>query len=210
VATGFGRAVARGALQTAETLGMQLRAYQFAPGQAAVVAEQVPDADVLLVAGSFQDELGAARRLLSRRWRAAAFVGAGVEEVLAPLGSAREGLLGPCQWLARAALPPAEGPDAAWFVQAYRDAAGGDPEYPAAAAFAAGVVCARCLREAGTADDNALLTAANRLSTTTLFGSFRLDPNTGLQAGHQVLVVQWQQGVRRVVWPPDRAERPLR
>ena len=27
--------------------------------------------------------------------------------------------------------------------------------------------------------------------------------------GHEVLTVQWQQGVRRVVWPPDKAERPL-
>jgi branched-chain amino acid transport system substrate-binding protein len=209
VATGFGHEVARGALQTAEALGMRLQACQFAPGESTTVAEQVPDADVLLVAGSFQDELGAARRLLSRRWRASAFVGAGVEEVLAPLGSEREGLLGPCQWLARAALPPEEGPDAAWFVHAYRDATGGDPAYPAAAAFAAGALCARCLREAGRADDSALLTAASRLSTKTLFGSFHLDPNTGLQAGHHVLVVQWQQGVRRVVWPPDRAERPL-
>jgi branched-chain amino acid transport system substrate-binding protein len=209
VATGFGREVARGAVLTAEALGMQLQACQFAPGEATAAADQVPDGDVLLVAGSFQDELEAARRLLSRRWRAAAFVGAGVEEVLASLGPAREGLLAPCQWLARAALPPEEGPDAAWFVQAYRDATGAEPAYPAAAAFAAGALCARCLHEAGTADDNALLTVAGRLSTTTLFGSFRLDPNSGLQAGHRVLVVQWQQGVRRVVWPRDRAERPL-
>ena len=41
------------------------------------------------------------------------------------------------------------------------------------------------------------------------FGSFRLDPVTGLQVGHQMLVVQWQQGVRQVVWPPERAERRL-
>jgi branched-chain amino acid transport system substrate-binding protein len=54
-----------------------------------------------------------------------------------------------------------------------------------------------------------VLAVANALATSTLFGSFRIDPHTGLQAGHQVLVVQWQHGRRRVVWPPERAERAL-
>jgi branched-chain amino acid transport system substrate-binding protein len=27
--------------------------------------------------------------------------------------------------------------------------------------------------------------------------------------GHQVLTVQWQNGLRRVVWPLEQAERPL-
>jgi len=30
-----------------------------------------------------------------------------------------------------------------------------------------------------------------------------------LQVGHQVLVVQWQNGIRRIVWPPEQAECPL-
>jgi ABC-type branched-subunit amino acid transport system substrate-binding protein len=208
-ATGFGREVARGASATAEELGLALRVLAFAPGQAASQAGQLPPADVLLVVGSFEDELTAARVLLGGPWRAAAFVGAGVEEVLAPLGLAREGLLGPCQWLAHAAPTPEEGPDAAWFTRAFRAATGGEPPYPAAAAFAAGVLCARSLREAGTAADEAMVAAAQRLSVTTLFGHFRLDPRSGLQAAHQVLVVQWHQGRRRVVWPPERAERPV-
>src|SRR5439155_684807 len=54
-----------------------------------------------------------------------------------------------------------------------------------------------------------VLLVAGRLDLTTFYGRFRLDPVTGLQDGHEVLTVQWQKGVRRVVWPPDRAERPL-
>ena len=38
---------------------------------------------------------------------------------------------------------------------------------------------------------------------------FGLDPLSGLQSGHQILIVQWQHGIRRVVWPPEQAERPL-
>src|SRR5216683_242640 len=163
----------------------------------------------LSVVGAFEDELAAARILLGRPWRAAAFVGAGVDEVLATLGSAREGLLGPTQWLARVAEPPDEGPAADWFVATFRDAVGAEPAYPAAAAFAAGVLAARCLRDAGTAEDEAVLRTATQLGVQTLFGHFHLDPDTGLQVGSEILVVQWQAGERRVVWPLAKAERQI-
>jgi len=208
-ATGFGREVARGALETGARLGLEMQPHEFAPGQAVAVARVLAPADVLLVAGSFADELALAGLTPGRMYKFAAFVSAGVEEVLAPLGSARDGLLGPCQWLGRVAESPTEGPDATWFGDAYHTHMRSDPPYPAGAAFAAGVLYSRCLREAGTTEDEALLAVAQTLEVRTLFGRFRLDPHTGQQLGHQVLVVQWQQGERRVVWPPERAERPL-
>lgn len=208
--TGFGRDVAAGAAEAAHRLGFQVSPVAFDPAAAARAADLVPDADALLVVDRFEDELAAARALLGRGWKAAVFVGAGVEEVLAELGEAREGLLGPAQWLAEAAPTPDEGPDSAWFVAAYRQATGSAPAYPAVQAFAAGVLAARCLREAGSVDDAAQLAAAGWLSCATLFGRFRLDPVSGLQIGHQVLTVQWQDGERYVVWPPEAAQRPLR
>ena len=207
--SGFGQDVATGAASAALTLTFAVERLAFEPGHAAEIASLVPQADVLLVVGSFADELAAAPILLQRPWRAAAFVGAGAEEVLAPLGNQREGLLGPAQWIASAAPEPDEGPDAAWFVTRYRGMAGGEPSYPAAQAFAAGLLCARCLRESGRSEDTAQLAAAHQLVCTTFYGAFHLDPWSGLQSGHQMLIVQWQQGSRRVVWPPERAERPL-
>lgn len=209
-ATGFGRDVGGGAAITGQTLGFAVHARAFAPGSATIAATDLPPAEVLLVAGGFEDELAAARALLSRPWKAAAFVGAGVEDVLADLGSLREGLLGPAQWLAETAPAPDEGPDAAWFVEAHQRVTGTDPPYPAAQAFAAGLIAARCMREAGSADDDALLGAARTLVCTTFYGRFRLDPSTGLQAGHQVATVQWQDGARRRVWPPLQPQRALR
>jgi branched-chain amino acid transport system substrate-binding protein len=208
--TGFGRDVAGGVASAAARRGLALQARSFTPGHATESVATLPAADILLVVGGFEDELAVAPTLLARPWRAAAFVGAGVAEVLAPLGSLREGLLGPAQWVATAAPEPDEGPDASWFVAQYRHAAGEEPPYPAAQAFAAGILCARCLRDSGTSDDNAQLDAARRLACTTLYGDFRLDAVSGLQIGHQMLIVQWQDGARRVVWPPERAERRLR
>ena len=74
---------------------------------------------------------------------------------------------------------------------------------------AAGVLAARCLRDAGAVEDAALLAAARSLDCRTLYGDFRLDPATGLQVGHEVLTVQWQGGARRIVWPPKFADRSL-
>lgn len=207
--SGFGRDVISGAADSAAGLGFDLRTTQFESGHAAEAAATLPDADLLFVVGGFEEELEAARVLLRRSWPAASFVGAGVEEVLAPLGRGREGLLGPAQWLAAAAPEPDEGPDAGWFVERYRQKLGSDPPYPAVQAFAAGVLCARCLREAGDSDDAAQLAAARQLQCTTLYGRFRLDPQSGLQTGHEVLIVQWQDGARRVVWPRRQAERRL-
>ncbi len=207
--SGFGRDVAAGAANTAAHLNFEIQAIPYEPYHAAEAASSVPGADILLVVGNFTDELTVAPILLTRAWNAAAFVGAGVEEVLAPLGNLREGLLGPAQWIATAALEPDEGPGSSWFVARYRHITGDDPPYPAAQAFAAGLLCARCLRDSGSCDDETQLAGAHQLACTTLYGRFRLDPVSGLQVGHQVLTVQWQNGMRRVVWPLEQAERPL-
>jgi ABC-type branched-subunit amino acid transport system substrate-binding protein len=207
--TGFGRDVATGAKTQASRLQMTMQAIPFEPSQALETVSTVPDGDILLVAGNFADESAVAPLLVSRKWRWTAFVGAGVEEVLASLGELREGLLGPAQWMAHTALWPDEGPDAEWFVTHYRQEEGRDPPYAAAQAFAAGLLYARCLRETGDTRDEIIQAAAQKLVCQTLFGKFQLDPLSGLQTGHQVVIVQWQQGQRRVVWPPEQAERPL-
>jgi branched-chain amino acid transport system substrate-binding protein len=200
--TGFARAVSAGAEREAARLGLE--------ATLTALPADPPPGDMLLVVGSFADEQAAAARLLGAGWRAAGFVGAGVDEVLAGLGARREGLLGPAQWLAAAAPEPDEGPRADEFAAAYRERTGAEPPYPAAQAFAAGVIAQRCARDAGERSDAALLAAARALDCTTMFARFRLDPDTGVQVGHRVLTVQWQDGERRVVWPPGRARGPLR
>jgi branched-chain amino acid transport system substrate-binding protein len=207
--TGFAADVARGAVEAATRLHFEATVIGFAAGGAARAAGRLDSAELLLVAGGFDDELAAARVALGRGWRAMGFVAAGVTEVLVSLGEAREGLIGPVQWIATAAPEPDEGPDVEWFSTRYRLAAGADPPYPAAQAFAAGVLAARCLREAGACDDAAQVAAARSLRCRTLYGDFRLDPSSGLQVGHEALTVQWQGGQRRVVWPPRHADRSL-
>lgn len=198
---GFARDVAQGARAAADRLGFEVADIALPPGGIEAAARGVPDANVLLVVGRFEEELAAAHVLVDHPWPAAAFIGAGEETVLAELGDQREGLVGPAQWVPQAGPEPDEGPGASWFVRRFTREAGHPPSYPAAQAFAAGILAARALREAGEAGDDALRAAAANLSCTTLYGSFRIDPGTGLQDGHEVVVVQWQHGRREVVWP---------
>ncbi|HME46703.1 ABC transporter substrate-binding protein [Mycobacterium sp.] len=195
VDTGFGREVAQGAAVAARRLGLSLLSIAFRPGRVQAVWEHIPTGDVLLSAGSFEDDVAVARLASKRRWRAIGLVAAGVEELRDAVGGRVEGLYGPCQWLGDGDQP-ADGPDGEWFARRYRDATGRNPPYPAAAAFAAGVIWRRCADDAGTVDPGPVLAASQRLDTTTLFGRFRVDPATGVQTGHQIRVVNWQGGRR--------------
>jgi ABC-type branched-subunit amino acid transport system substrate-binding protein len=204
VDTGFGREVADGAAKAARRLGLWLRSVSFRPGRVRDALAQVPAGDVLLSAGSFDDDVAIAQCSSERRWRAVGLVAAGVEELRHAIGQRVEGLYGPCQWFDDGTDHPADGPNSEWFSRRYRDASGTEPPYPAAAAFAAGVVWQRCVKEAGTVESLALLAASQRLDTTTLFGRFRVDPVTGVQTGHQIRVVQWRDGQRLLVDRPHR------
>ena len=203
--TGFGREVAHGTAAAAQRLGLVLHPVSFPPGRGPAAFERAPEGDVLLSAGSFEDDIAIARLGFQRRWRAIGLVAAGVDEAADALGERVEGLYGPCQWMADDAPEPAEGPDADWFVSRYQHATGTTPPYPAAAAFAAGVIWQRCTRDARTTDPPPVLSAARALDTTTLFGRFRLDPLTGVQTGHHIRIVRWQHG-RRV--PVEHTPRP--
>lgn len=206
---GFSGEVAGGGVAAAKKLGMTCAEVLFRPGHAAESLSRAPGGDVLAMVGAFADELEMVRDG-QRRWRAVLSVAAGVDEVLADLGDRREGLLGPAQWTPGAAPRPDLGPDARWFTSAYYRRFGASPPYPAVQALTAAVIWHECVRLAGTLDERVIMAQARRLDVRTLYGAFRLDPVTGLQVGHRLVTVQWQDGSRRVVWPPHRAEASLR
>ena len=121
-----------------------------------------------------------------------------------------EGFIGPSQWEAEAGYMADYGPSAAQVVASLHRAGHEAVDYPMAQAYAAGVVMQRCLLEAGSLDDSALRQAASSLDFTTFYGRFRIDPETGRQTGRSTLLVQWQDGRKVIVWPPESANGVLR
>src|ERR1700740_2593282 len=112
--TGFGREVAEGAAAAARRLGLLWQLVAFRPGRPSDVLGQVPAGDVLLSAGSFDDDIAIAQWASERRWRAVGLVAAGVDELLHAIGDRVEGLCGPCQWFDDGTDDPADGPQREW------------------------------------------------------------------------------------------------
>jgi branched-chain amino acid transport system substrate-binding protein len=82
------------------------------------------------------------------------------------------------------------------------------PDYTAAQSFASGIVLLKCIEQAGSLADERLRRVAGELDFNTFYGRFRIDPLTGQQMGHQVLLTQWQGGAKRIAWPLEAAEEP--
>jgi branched-chain amino acid transport system substrate-binding protein len=207
----FGRAAAQGAVESAAARGLTV--VDVVPP--AELPDRVPDADVLLLAGSFDEDVAVLRRLQGRPPVVAAVAG-GLREFTDAVGPARtEGVLAPSQWEEGLRARPDTGPRSVDVLRAlrFRLAPGLTPgtgaahvEYPAAQAYAAVVIALRCVAETGGFDDEALLGAARRLRCTTFFGRFGLGAD-GRQADHQLVVLQWQNGAKCIVGPPGLAER---
>ena len=174
---------------------------------------------LLLVVGRIRHDILIARDLVSRWQRATrpaatAVVAAGIDRFQAELGADAEGFIAPSQW-----EPPAPeaveqmpdtyfGPDPLQVMESLgraSEAAGGLPaDYPMAQAYAAGLVAERCVLEAGNLDPAELWQVAGTLEFHTFFGRFKIDPLTGRQVGHSMPLVQWQQGRKVVIWPPEK------
>jgi ABC-type branched-subunit amino acid transport system substrate-binding protein len=202
----FGHTVAAGAREAASRLGMTVVGVLAHPD-----VPDEPDVDVLLAAGSFVDDVTLVRRL-RRRPPVLAAVAGGLGEFAEAAGPHAERVLAPSQWEEGLRTHRDLGPSAGEVVRGLRarllpcllGAGLGHVEYPAAQAYASVLVALRCVQEAGAVNDNGLLAVAQGLRCTTFFGRFGLSPD-GRQHDHEIEVVQWRQGAKRVVWPPPAA-----
>ena len=143
------------------------------------------------------------RRLLDRPWRAAAFVGAGVDEVLGRWGRPARASWGRRSGSSGWPRARTRGPDAPpGSGAAFREATGAPP-LPGGGGLrrrgAGGALPAR----GGERPGRPVRAVADPLAVRTLFGGFRLDPATGLQVGHEVLT-RGRRGWRASSSPPAR------
>jgi ABC-type branched-subunit amino acid transport system substrate-binding protein len=188
----FGRQVADGAEEIARDLG--IRVIRATPD------EQIPPSGTsaewdLFSAGVFEQDaemVGKALRLGLPPRRICA-IAAGVRE----FGNAvdnPEGVFGIAQWFPGSGDEVQLGPSEADFLSAYADRAGRFPDYPGVQAAAGAVIAIHCARLAGGTSRDALWAAAARLETSTLYGRFKINPDTGAQVGHQTVLVRWSGG----------------
>ncbi len=163
--------------------------------------------NVLVSAGSFGHDVKVMRTIVGRALNipVLACVAAGVVWFGTEMGEQAEGIVGPSQWEEEAEIDPELGPTPAEFGRRMREL---QPDavcdYPAAQAYAAGLLTAAALQAAGALDQNRLRAAFSDLRTTTLFGGFAIDRVTGRQLNHQLMLVQWHGGKKVIIEPEPR------
>jgi len=184
----FGRQVARGAEAMAQRLGIKT----LLVGPHDDLEPPLPPW-YLFTAGTFEDDVETVKRAMASPQppRLVCSVAAGVRAFANALGRDPSGTFGVGQWFPGATRPPLLGPDEATFLAAYAKAAGMIPDYPAAQAIAAAVIAAHTTRQAGGTTRDLVWSVATQLDTSTLFGAFAVDPVSGAQVKHELVLVRW-------------------
>jgi hypothetical protein len=163
--------------------------------EAALPAGHVAAPWDLLSSGTFEEDstLVAGAMALDRPPRSVCSVSAGVHEFARAVPDP-DGVFGIAQWVPGAVTGAQLGPTAEQFQIAYARLTGTVPDYPAVQAAAAAVVASHCAAVAGDLAPEALWPVAAALKTSTLFGPFGIDPETGAQLRHETLLVRWTGG----------------
>jgi branched-chain amino acid transport system substrate-binding protein len=157
--------------------------------------------NAIISAGSYEHDLAIVRLCAAPAANIPVIgcVAAGVARFGSDLGDEAEGIVGPSQWEHDAAIVPEIGPSPRDFARRMRTPGTAACDYPAAQAYAAGLVTIAALRNAGALDQARVRSAFSDLRTTTLFGDFAIDRRTGRQIGHKMLLVQWHRGHKVII-----------
>ena len=161
--------------------------------------------NVMLSAGSYEYDVAMMRFAAAQKLYLPVLgcVAGAMDRFARDLGDASEGIVAPSQWEPGLQIIPEIGPPPHEFLRRYRATAHGDRcDYPAAQAYAAGLLALAAVRHAGSLEPLRMRAAFADLRTSTLFGRFAIDPVSGRQTGHQMLLVQWHRG-RKVMIDPD-------
>ena len=156
------------------------------------------NAQVLMVCGHMNEAVNMCRALARIPWRPAAYyasVGPALQTFYDRCQSEAEGTFGTSLWEPKANFPKAQAFERT-FIKTY----GGKPGYHAGLAFAGGQVLEEAIREAGGCDRERVRSALFQLDTMTIIGRFGVDAS-GKQVRQQTFIIQWQNGLKELVWP---------
>ena len=94
-------------------------------------------------------------------------------------------------------------PGAREFVESYKkEFPGADPSYQSAQGYGGCQILVEAIRRAGSLNSEKLRDAILKMNHNTVFGAFRVD-HDGVQVAHKMLLFQWQDGKKVIVWPEE-------
>lgn len=113
------------------------------------------------------------------------------------VGGFANGVFGPSHWEPDERIPF---PGAKEFIKDYRAFTNKVPSYHATSAYGSCKILERAVIATNSLDHQKLRDFIASLDTFTVLGHFKVD-RTGKQIGHNPLTIQWQNGIKEIVYP---------
>jgi branched-chain amino acid transport system substrate-binding protein len=172
--------------------------------------------DVLAAATYFDDAIAIVRKLKELNVNpkmVGVTVGGDLPKFYETLGQAAEFVYGSSQWepelvmLRAGGLVPIarEYPGAREFVESYRkEYPGADFSYHSAGGYSGCEVLVEAIKRAGSLDGDKVRAAILKLDYHNIYGGFKVGKD-GFQIAHKMVLFQWQDGKKVIVWPEELA-----
>lgn len=125
-------------------------------------------------------------------------VGPALPEFGRDLGDLANYVYGATQWEPDPRLPF---PKQKEWVEQYTKRWGREPDYHAASGWSAAQVMESCVRKVGSINREKIRDCLASTNMMTVHGQYSVDPVTGEQRGHEILLIQWQKGKKEIVYP---------
>jgi branched-chain amino acid transport system substrate-binding protein len=216
----FGRSVIQGASEVAQRKGLKVVFVDAYPEgntdfSAILTKVRAANPDVLGGATRFEDGVAMTRQIkaLNLNPRMTGLTGVDLPKYYEIVGRDAEFVYGRTSWLpellevrAGGLIPIArQYPGAREFVESYRkEFPGADPSWRAAGGYGGCQILVEAVRRAGSLDGRRLREAILKMDHNTVYGAFRVDRD-GVQIANKMLLFQWQDGKRVIVWPEELA-----
>jgi branched-chain amino acid transport system substrate-binding protein len=218
----FGRATAQGTIELAKNKGLQVvfvDAYPEGNTDFSAILTKVRTAnpDVLGVSTRlFDDAVAITRQLKALNVNPRMYgltVVVDLPKFYEAVGRDAEFVYGVTPWVSELVELRAGGlipiarqyPGAREFGESHRkEFPGADLSYHSAAGYGGCQILVEAIRRAGSLDSEKLREAILKMDYNTVFGGFRVDRD-GLQTAHKMVMFQWQDGKKVIVWPEELA-----
>jgi branched-chain amino acid transport system substrate-binding protein len=217
----FPQGMARGTVELARKRGLSVVLLEAYPSRttdfsAILTRVQTENPDVLAAGTYFDDAVAITRQLRVQNVNPRMFavtVGGGFPRFYQLLGRDAEFVYGSSQWEAELVTLRAGGlipiarqfPGAREFVESHRrEFVGTELSYHSAAGYGSCQVLVEAIRRAGSLDAEKIRHAMLTMDMNTVFGAFKVDKD-GLQIAHKMVMFQWQDGKKVIVWPEELA-----
>lgn len=221
----FPKAIALGAVELAKKRGMQAVVVEAYPRQTKdflpmLAKLKAANPDAVAAATYFDDAVAITRQMKTAGVNPkmhAVTVGGDLPKFYEMLGRDAEYVYGASQWLPELVTLRAGGlipiarqyPGAREFTEDYaKEFPGAGLSYQTAQGYAACQILLDAVRRAGSLDRDKIRDAILGFEGNTAYGAFKVDAD-GFQVAHKMVLFQWQDGKKAIVWPEElAAERP--